>query len=158
MLKPCFRADEMTERLDLDSSNSSKPPSSDGLKKRRVLKSLRRRSSAFGVLRFKRLYPAHQRGDELFDVGRNNHPTLDSEIGLRVSHNRKAANNQTPSVTFRTRPALAVTSHPSRREGWETERAFRGLQGHKTHEICALTIEAKFCSWSCILVPHAFEQ
>ena len=34
---------ELRRRLDLDSSNSSKPPSSDGLKKkRRVLKSLRK--------------------------------------------------------------------------------------------------------------------
>ena len=35
---------ELRRRLGLDSSNSSKPPSSDGLKKKRVLGSLRTRT------------------------------------------------------------------------------------------------------------------
>jgi hypothetical protein len=65
--------------------------------------------SKLGVLRLKRLDPAHQRGDKLLDFGRNHHPTLESEIDLLVSKNRNPENNQAPDVTFRTHPALAVT-------------------------------------------------
>ena len=62
------------------------------------------------VLRFKRLYPAHQRGDKLFDFGRQNHPTLESETDLLVSKNHNAEIDQAPDVAFRTHPGLAVTN------------------------------------------------
>ena len=65
-------------------------------------------SPKLGVLRSKRLDPAHQRVDKLHDFGRNNHPTLESEIDLLVPQNRKPASNHPPGVTFRTYPTLAA--------------------------------------------------
>ena len=62
-----------------------------------------------GVLRLERFDPAHQRGDKLFDFGRNTHSTLESEIRDPVSKNLGAAFDKEISVAFETHPGLAVT-------------------------------------------------
>ncbi|WP_422314332.1 hypothetical protein, partial [Roseiarcus sp.] len=53
---------------------------------------------------------ASQRGDQLLDFGRKNHPTLDSDSSPAVSKNRPSKDLFYPVVTFRTHPGLGVTS------------------------------------------------
>src|SRR5271157_2871818 len=53
----------------------------------------------------KRRNPPLQRGDQLFDFGRENHPTLDSDSPPVVSENPPTKVLSTIPVTFRTHPA-----------------------------------------------------
>ncbi len=57
----------------------------------------------------KRRDPPSQRGDQLFDFGRENHPTLDSDSSPAVSKNPPTKPLSTPPVTFRTHSGLGVT-------------------------------------------------
>ena len=58
----------------------------------------------------KRRDPPLQRGDQLFDFGRENHPTLDSDPPPAVSKNPPTKPLSTPPVTFRTHSGLGVTT------------------------------------------------
>src|SRR5271165_329434 len=53
----------------------------------------------------KRRNPPLQRGDQLFDFGRENHPILDSDSPPVVSENPPTKVPSTIPVTFRTHPA-----------------------------------------------------
>ena len=54
---------------------------------------------------------ASQRGDQVLDFGRKNHPTLDFDSSPAVSKNRPDQSFFRPIVTFRTHPALGVTDN-----------------------------------------------
>src|SRR5208337_4738291 len=58
----------------------------------------------------KRRNPPLQRGDQLFDFGRENHPILDSDSPPVVSENPPTKLLSTIPVTFRTHPAWELPS------------------------------------------------
>src|SRR5271165_3356675 len=62
----------------------------------------------------KRRNPPLQRGDQLFDFGRENHPTLDSDSPPVVSANPPTKLLSTIPVTFRTHPAWELPAITSR--------------------------------------------
>src|SRR5271166_2629571 len=89
----------------------------------------RRRSatsaSSAAIRSLKRRNPPLQRGDQLFDFGRENHPTLDSDSPPVVSANPPTKLLSTIPVTFRTHPAWEL-----RKKNKSTEFGRRGGQRH----------------------------
>src|SRR5208337_2648624 len=73
----------------------------------------------------KRRNPPLQRGDQLFDFGRENHPILDPDSPPVVSENPPTKVPSTIPVTFRTHPAWEL-----RKKSKSTEFGRRGGQRH----------------------------